>query len=61
MTWSRVRILGYQRSAGGQGSDFELVTHWPSLVSMATDLRETARSFVWEEAGEFGATYYRDV
>lgn len=51
----------YRHSAGGQDSDFESVTHWPSLVSMATDLRETVRSHVWEEAGEFGATYYPDV
>lgn len=51
----------YQHSAGGRDSDFESVTHWPFPVSMATDLRETARSLVSVEAGEFGATYYRDV
>lgn len=51
----------YRHSAGGWDSDFELVTHWPSLVSMATDLRETVRSLVWEEADESGATHYHDV
>ena len=51
----------FRHTAGGWDSDFELATHWPSLVSMATDLRETARSLVWEAAGESGATYSRDV
>lgn len=60
-TWSRARILVYRLSAGGRDSDSELVTHWPSLVSMATDLREAARSHVWEEADECGATYCPDV
>lgn len=61
MIWSHVRILGCRRSAGEWDSDFELATHWPSLVFTATDLRETARSLVSEEAGESGATYYHDV
>lgn len=61
MTWSRVRIPAYRLSAGGRDSDSELVTHWPSLVSMATDLREAARSHVWEEADKCGATYCPDV
>lgn len=60
-TQSHVKIPVYQHSAGGWDSDFELATPWPSLVSMATDLRETARSLVWEEAGESGATHYHDV
>lgn len=51
----------FRHSAGGQDSDSGLVTHWPSLVSMATDLRETVRSHVWEEADEFGATCCPDV
>lgn len=56
-----MRIPAYRRSAGEWDSGFELATRWPSLVSMATDLRETARSLVWEEAGESGATHYHDV
>lgn len=60
-TWSRVRIPAYRLSAEGRDSDSKSVTHWPSLVSMATDLREAARSHAWEEAGECGATYCPDV
>lgn len=60
-TWSLARIPVYRLSAEGQDSDSESVTHWPSLVSMATDLREAARSHAWEEAGECGATYCPDA
>lgn len=61
MTWNHARIPEYRLSAGGRVSDSESVTHWPSLVSMATDLREAARSHAWEEDDECGATYCPDA